>query len=123
MGITATATHALVFVLAIETLAIRPLLANLLAFAIALVVSFSGHSRWTFRPRSGAPAPDSAVNAARFLFVALIGLAFNSGVVYTIVDLLGWPYQAALLLMVSAVPMVVFLLSKYWAFTGAAGEP
>ena len=120
MGITATATHALVFVLAIEAFAIEPMLANLAAFTVALVVSFSGHSRWTFRPRNGALAPPASSAAfCRFFLVALLGFALNSLVIFVVIDLLAWPYQAALAFMVFVVPVVVFLLCKYWAFTEA----
>lgn len=122
MGITATAVHAVLFVLAIELLALAPMLANLVAFMVALGVSFLGHFHWTFRPEGAAPARRGSGGAlARFLVVALIGLALNSAVVYVVIDRLGWPYQVALVLMVSAVPAVVFVLSKLWAFAPAPG--
>lgn len=106
--------------LAIEAFAIRPMLANLLAFAIALAVSFLGHFYWTFRPEGPVAARRASGAAlARFLVVAMIGLALNSAVIYVIVDLQGWPYQVALALMVSVVPAVVFGLSKLWAFAPA----
>lgn len=121
MGLTATAVHALVFVIAIEAFAIRPMLANLVAFAVALAVSFLGHFHWTFRPEGPVPPRrQSGAALARFLVVAMIGFALNSAVIYVVVDLLRWPYQVALALMVSFVPAVVFGLSKLWAFAPAA---
>jgi putative flippase GtrA len=114
VGLGATLTHALIFVTAIELAGMAPLLANLVAFGIAVLVSFFGHCHWTFR-RAGAAGP--GVRAlVRFVVVALTGLLLNSLIVYGIVHLLGWPYPIALLLMVSLVPLVVFALSRAWAF-------
>lgn len=108
------------FVFAIEAFSVRPLIANLIAFVVAFSVSFSGHFHLTFRPETESSRRSaSSATLARFLIVALTGLALNSLVVYVVTDLLDWPYQVALALMVSAVPVVVFALSKHWAFAPA----
>jgi len=114
VGLGATLTHALSFVAAIELAGIAPLLANLVAFGIAVLVSFLGHFHWTFR-RAGGAAPGLAA-LLRFVVVALTGLVLNSLIVYGVVHILAWPYPFAVLLMVSLVPLVVFALSRAWAF-------
>jgi hypothetical protein len=48
--------------------------------------------------------------------IALAGLALNSLAVYLVVNRLGLPYQYALVLMIGVVPLLVFALSKFWAF-------
>jgi hypothetical protein len=46
----------------------------------------------------------------------LTGLALNSLAVYLVVHLLGLPYQYAIVLMISVVPLLVFVLLKFWVF-------
>ena len=119
VGLLATGTHAVLFVIAIEWLGLPPLIANGVAFACAVIVSFVGHFHWTFRDETlmrwdGGFASRRAF--ARFVVVAATGFALNSAVVYTIVDLAHLSYLIALVFMVGVVPIVVFLLSKHWAF-------
>lgn len=115
VGGIATLVHVAVFSLLLETTAISPLQANLLAFSVAFLFSFSGHYHLTFgHVTSVNPQPRRAL--LRFLVVALIGLALNSAVVELITGLLHLHYFYAVALMVTAVPACLFLLSKYWAF-------
>jgi putative flippase GtrA len=97
-----------------------PLLANLAAFCTAVGVSFLGHYHWTFAHKGAFHREVPGVGKAmrRFLIVSLIGLALNSLVVYVITDLLALSYWYAVVLMVTAVPGIVFLLSRFWAFRG-----
>jgi putative flippase GtrA len=113
VGAAATATHVTLFAGLIELVGLAPLVANLGAFGVAVLVSFVGHRHWTFRPAAERAASRSL---CRFVVVALIGLALNSLTVYLTVDLLGLSYRYALVLMVSVVPLAVFTLSKLWAF-------
>ena len=53
---------------------------------------------------------------SKFIVVTLIGLCLNSLAVYMVTEALALPYVYAILLMVSVVPITVFLLSKIWAF-------
>lgn len=119
VGLAATAVHVLAFVTLIELTATSPLLANLLAFALAVLVSFGGHRRWTFRPEA-ADLRDPKAALLKFIMVALLGLTLNSAAVYLIVELLELPYWYALLVMVGIVPLIVFLISKHWVFAGSA---
>jgi putative flippase GtrA len=118
VGVTATTVHVAAFVALIEVVEFAPLIANVLAFGLAVLVSFFGHWRWTFRPTDGEAAalkPASRM-LSKFVVVALIGLLLNSLVVYAVTDTFALPYAYAVLLMVSIVPLTIFLLSKFWAF-------
>lgn len=120
VGGLATLVHVAVFSLLLETTAISPLQANLLAFSVAFLLSFSGHYHLTFGHVTRLnPQPRRAL--LRFLLVALIGLALNSAVVELVTGILQLHYLYAVALMVTAVPACLFLLSKYWAF--AAPRP
>jgi len=52
----------------------------------------------------------------RFVAVALLGLALNLGITYTVVDVAHYWYGYALLLIVLLIPLSTFLLSKFWVF-------
>jgi putative flippase GtrA len=107
----ATATHVLVFVLLVEWLAVRPVLAAAPAFMVALFVSYGMNYHWTFSA-SGL----HRVLLPRFVVVALLGLALNLGITYAVVDVAHYWYGYALLMVVLLVPLVTFLLSKFWVF-------
>jgi putative flippase GtrA len=111
VGAAATAVHVALFAALIELLQISALVANLAAFGAALLLSFVGHCRWTFRLReSHWPA------LRRFTVVAVLGLGLNSAIAYGIADRLGWHYACAVALMVTVTPVTLFLLSRRWAF-------
>jgi putative flippase GtrA len=63
----------------------------------------------------------------RYATVALVGLALNIVITFVVVNIGGYWYGYALLAVISTVPAVSFLLSKYWAFgrnrnAGTQGE-
>jgi putative flippase GtrA len=98
---------------------LAPLAANFVAFGIAVLISFFGHFRWTFRGQTAGGRHRQRTALLRFIIVALTGLALNTLAVYGVVNLLAWPYYYAIALMISVVPLVVFALSKFWAFAAA----
>jgi putative flippase GtrA len=119
VGGAATATHALVFVILIEAFALPPLLANVFAFSIAIVVSFKGHFHWTFRSEASmhiASVCQTYTAFAKFVLVAFLGLTLNSLAVYLVIEVLILPYLYAVVPMVSLVPVITFTLSKYWVY-------
>ena len=117
VGIAAAAVHVLMFTASIELAGLAPLVANFVAFAVAVVVSFFGHFRWTFRGHTAGDGWERQCAAfSRFVIVALTGFALNSLAVYVVVNLLAWPYYYAIILMIAAVPPLVFALNKFWAF-------
>lgn len=111
VGLAATATHVLVFVALIEEVQATPLVANVLAFCVAVFVSYFGNFRWTFRHE----APTTAT-FVRFACVSLVGLGLNSAVVYAVMDVAGRSYVVAVVVMVTLVPLVVFALNRLWSF-------
>jgi putative flippase GtrA len=107
----ATFTHVGVFVLLVEWAAMRPVLAATPAFVLALFVSYGMNYHWTF----SASGPHR-IMLPRFVAVALLGLALNLSITYAVVDVAHYWYGYALLLVVIFVPLVTFLLSKFWVF-------
>ena len=94
--------------------------ANVLAFSLAVVLSYFGHSRFTFRPAAGVETAGGPIGDrrafARFTVAAGTGLALNSAAAFLIVDYLGYPYVWAIAAMLLVVPLVVFLIAKLWVF-------
>jgi putative flippase GtrA len=122
IGLLALATHVAIFAGLIEIFVIAPLTANILAFCVAVLVSFFGHFHWTFRAETrdpAFPAQGPRLAFARFVVVALLGLALNSLAVFLVVDIGGLPYQYAIPPMVFVVPPTVFAIAKLWAFRPA----
>ena len=115
VGAAATAVHIVLFAALIELLQISALVANLAAFGAALLLSFVGHCRWTFRLQDGHWRA-----LGRFTVIAVLGLGLNSAIAYGIADRLNWHYAYAVVAMVTATPVALFLLSRCWAFERAA---
>jgi putative flippase GtrA len=107
----ATAVHASLFVGLIEWFSLRPIIAAAVAFSIALLVSYGMNYHWTF-----SVSGPHRVMLPRFVVVAILGLFLNLGITYTVVDVLGYWYGYALLLVVMFVPLMTFVLSKLWVF-------
>lgn len=112
VGSVAAATHWLVVVWLVESLALHPLLSNWLGWLTAFVVSFSGHHVFTFR--------DHGVKIfralKRFFLVSATGFAINE-TMYAL--LLHWStrrYDILLALVLIAVAVATWLLSRHWAF-------
>lgn len=109
VGIAAMAVHWLV-VAALVPLGLAPLLANIVAFAVAFNVSYAGHRHWTF-----AATARHESTFKRFLGVALLSFALNE-ILYYLLLRAGLEYRVALFLVLVAVAALTFVLSRYWAF-------
>jgi putative flippase GtrA len=110
VGVIATAVHMVVGLGLHEGAGIHAFWANLVAFCCALGVSFLGQTRFTF--------PDTTADRAafkRFVVVALSGLGLNQLIVWVANSLFGIPYWLTLVIIISTVPVMTFLLLKFWA--------
>lgn len=115
VGALATATHALVFTVAIEAAKIEAVRATALAFVIAMLVGYALNRRWTFAVRD-APAQ----RFTRYALAALAGLALNAGIMYGVVHLLHASPYLGLAAAILIVPLVSFSLNQFWVFGDAA---
>lgn len=110
VGIAAMGVHWLVVALLVP-LGPAPLLANVIGFAIAFSVSYTGHRNWTF-----ASAEPHATTLRRFLAVALASFALNELIYLLLLRYTALDYRAALAIVLVAVAALTFVLSRYWAF-------
>ncbi|WNL43449.1 GtrA family protein [Halomonas sp. PAMB 3264] len=107
MGGLATLTHMLVATLLFALLTEpSPYLVNVIAFALAFLVSFFGHRHVTFKTRG---------SMGRFFLVAIAGFAANNAIL-TAGLALGVNNLAAVIIATACVPVLTYLASSLWAF-------
>lgn len=112
VGSVAALVHWLVVVALVEGRQLAPLVANVVGWLTAFVVSFGGHRRWTFEDQ-GAPA---ARSARRFFAVSAAGFAVNEGTYAALLHGTGWRYDLVLVIVLLAVAALTYLASRRWAF-------
>ena len=88
------------------------LLANIIAFVVAVTFSFFVNKHWTFRYKEG----EAHKRYLQFFVVCFIGLGWTELILYIGVDLLHWHDIAVKLLATFLVFFWNFGLNKYWTF-------
>ena len=111
VGVSAAVVNFAVVVAIVEWFGWNPLLANIVAFAIAYQVSFFGHNYWTFGRQTATSIP-----WLKFLLVALASFALSESLFFVFLHFVGLYYPIALILVLIMVPPITFVLSKFWAF-------
>ena len=112
IGILASACHFMVVYLLVSSFQIEALIANIFAFFIAFIISYLGHSLWTF---SEIKHEHKSV-IRKFFLVASIGFIFNEGGYFLLLSYTSLSYLTALLIILFLIPILTFILSKFWAF-------
>jgi len=116
VGGLATLSHVSTYVALGGVAGLPPVIANLLAFVLALALSYLGHGFWTFAGAARAPRGVHA-RVVRFVIVALLGLSMNTLFVVLIVDLFRGSYLYATPLMAGVTPLALFALNRRWVFS------
>jgi putative flippase GtrA len=118
VGLAATAVHALASLAAREMGQLAAVQATFVGYLCSVGVSYLGNARFTFgRPALHGP------QFVRFLVVSLIGLAANIAITWLLVNRLGWPFKAALAVVVVVIPALSFAAAKLWAFAVPLSPP
>jgi putative flippase GtrA len=115
VGCAAAAVHLAVVVLLVSGPGLRPLVANVLGWLVAFLVSFGGHWQLTFHGR-GAPVWRAA---RRFFGISAAGFAANEAAYAALLHWSGVRYDVGLAMVLVAVAVVTYLLSSRWAFLGS----
>jgi putative flippase GtrA len=110
VGVSNTLLSTLVFA-ALFHLGVHYLLASSVAFALGALNSYVLNRRWTFRSRDRR-APE----LARFACVQIVGLGVDLALLSGLVELAGVPHVVAQVLAFPAASVVMFALSRQWAF-------
>ncbi len=113
VGCAAALTHLTVVTIMVEAFDWPPLAANVLGFAIAFFVSFSGHSQLTF-PIGAARRHIARI---RFFVVAVSSFILNQSLYALGLHVFGEKfYLPVLCFVILLVAVVTFVASKRWAF-------
>lgn len=111
VGVAATAVHAAVFALVVETTRVDPVAATAVAFAVAFVCGFVLNRRWTFGSRA-----DPLAQLPRYLAAQLVGLALSAAIMAFAVHGRHWSPYVGLALSIALVPPVTYALARWWVF-------
>lgn len=117
VGLVATAVHISILWVLINLFAIQVFFANLTAFIIAFLVSFSGHYLWTFKS-----SLEFYKAVIRFLLISLSGFLLNNIILITLLKKAWFSNTTAATLAVIIVPAITFIASKLWGFKNATQE-
>ncbi|MDO5652502.1 MAG: GtrA family protein [Brachymonas sp.] len=112
IGSLAAAVHYAVVRALVETGLLRPLTANVIGWLVAFWVSFFGHLRWTFTHQQ-APVKQAL---PRFFLLSAVGFAINEASYALALRFIAWRYDTVLVLVLLAVAVMTFVVSKLWAF-------
>lgn len=114
VGCAAAGTHWLIVVLLVSLLSLPPLIANVIGWLVAFIVSFSGHFLLTFRHQHAPPARA----ARRFFAVSAAGFAVNELSYAWLLHTTAWRYDVLLALVLIAIAVATFIVGRLWAFQG-----
>lgn len=103
-----------VYMAAATIVDVAPLIANLLAYAVAVTVGYVMHSRFSFR---GHGRRDNvARTTSRFFIVSMVSLGLNSLFVWGLTGPMGGPDWWPTIPMLFVTPLVTFSLNRRWVF-------
>ncbi|GLR46575.1 GtrA family protein [Sphingomonas astaxanthinifaciens] len=97
----------------LATYVMWPVLAVIIAFAIAVTVGFFLHSRWSFKDHGKV---EDAKTKAQFLVVQTSGMVLNALFTWIAVDRLHGPTWWPLVPAVLVTPFLTFALNRFWVF-------
>jgi putative flippase GtrA len=93
---------------------VAPLLANVLAYAVAMATGYVLHSKVSFRGHGSRDNP--ARRTLRFVMVSLISFGLNSLFVWTMTEPLALPVWTPVVPMLFVTPLLTFTLNRRWVF-------
>jgi putative flippase GtrA len=93
------------------TLTMGPVMANYIGTAAGFVISYIGHTRYTFKKQHKFAHREFI----KFTITVLIGLLMSSSGIFFIVNVLHKPSIFGIIPILIS-PIVTFLISRFWAF-------
>lgn len=96
-------------------------LAATISFIAAVLNNFLMNKHWTFKNQAGFHSK-SRIQFFQFVFVSVIGLLINLGIMYLLIESFGVWYNWAKLAAVIVVLFWNFFANKFWTFRVKAEE-
>jgi putative flippase GtrA len=112
VGALGTVTHLTLLYITVEFFLFSPLLGTSCAFIWVATQSYLLNRNWTFRS-----SKKHSSTLPRFLIVSIIGFLGNFGMMYVLLNIFSLWYMLAQMLTALVIPIMGFLLNKYWAFS------
>lgn len=110
IGLCATVTYLLVSLISHHA-GLQAYFASLIGYLASVGISYFGHSSFTFRSdrphRSKGP---------RFLVVTFFVFALTNVIIFFVTGPLGQPFAIATLVVAISIPVLTWLLSRFWVF-------
>ena len=116
VGICASIVHWLVVVALVSQAHWAPLVANVIGWLVAFVVSFTGHYQLTFRSQHAGLGK----SLPRFFLISAFGFLINEASYAFALRKTDLPYELLLGVILIGVAILTFIFSRLWAF--AAGR-
>ncbi len=107
-----TVTHLSLLYIAVEFFGVPPLLGSCTAFIWVVIQSYFLHRNWTFRSDR-----EHSSALPRYLVVSGIGFAGNLAIMFVMFNILGAWYMLAQASAAIVIPILNFILNKYWTFS------
>jgi putative flippase GtrA len=113
VGVLATLIHALIYSLCLATSLAQPQLANLTAYAVALIFSYIGQRGWTF---SHIENSNAGSTKAKFILSSFLGYTLNAVWIAMVARVWELPAYYALIGILFVSPACTYVLLKFWVF-------
>ena len=119
-GLIGLASNGMLYVLylALTALGVGHKLGLTLVFAAGVLCTYALNRRWTFRHDGGIGR-----SAGRYVGAYLIGYLANLAALALFVDVLKLPHRLVVLSLIVATAGLMFVLQKFWVFSGADSMP
>lgn len=118
VGVIAAGVHLGSLYLLVHYAAIVPIIANMIAFAIAFCVSYPGQAKWTFADRK----LDHKKSVKRFLSIQVLSnFIVNQSLFYLLLNYTSINYMVACFIVLITVAVITYALSFYWGLSSEHG--
>jgi putative flippase GtrA len=111
VGALGTATHLAILALCVEWLKQDAVVSAAAGFVGALSVSYILNHQWAFESKQSHGS-----SLWRYIVVSLCGLVLNTAMMMALINYFRFWYLSAQLSVVIIVPIINFVLNRYWTF-------
>lgn len=110
VGCAATLTHYGVALICAELLGIGYQVSNLMGFWLAFAVSYLGQSILTFKSRPNLGS------FTKYILLAIFNYFMSAGILFFLESVLGIDYRIVLVVIVCLIPIISYIVSKFFIF-------
>ena len=113
VGVTSTLSTYIVLILLVEISKVDVIAASVVGYVVGIVVNYTLNYGFTFRSKR-----HHRILVPKFLFVMIVGLLLNTGIMFVGVNWVGIHYGLAQLAAIAVVLTWSYTANRLWVFTG-----